>query len=275
MRKDEGQPGVTAVVEPGSKTGQGHPDQWLAIIAQCGVPSDQSLVVGGETYAVKDLVTQSMNDIYDGKEASWTAISLSHYLGVDSEWKAGDGTIWTLERIVAMEAAADIKQAACGGTHRLSSLTLSLQRYREQHPDVPLTRGWLAAQERIDGAIDTIKEYQLPSGAFSTDFFVSKGESAETTRNLHATGHTLEFLALTMDPEELKEPWIVRSVVYLTNLLHRTRAVPNLECGALYHAARGLRVYRERLYGPYDYFHSKPLEKTPAEEKQPEVAAVK
>jgi hypothetical protein len=274
MRKDAGQPGITAVVEPGSKTGQGHPDQWLAIIAQCGVPSDQPMVVDGKTYAIKDLVTQSMRDIYDGKEASWTAISLSHYLGVDSEWEAGDGTIWTLERIVAMEAAADIKQAACGGTHRLSALTLSLQRYRQQHPDVPLARGWLAAQQRIDGAIETIREYQLPSGAFSTDFFVSKADSAETTRNLHASGHTLEFLALTLDPEELREPWVVRNVVYVCNLLRRTHSVPNLECGALYHAARGLRVYRERLYGPYDYFHSKPIDKTPTEEKQPEVAAV-
>jgi hypothetical protein len=273
MRKDEGQPGVTAVVEPGSKTGQGHPDQWLAIIAQCDVPSAQPLVVGDETYTIKDLVTQSMREIYDGKEASWTSVALAHYLDLDSEWEAGDGTIWTIERIVAMEAAADIKQAACGGTHRLSALTLALQRYRKEHPEQPLTRGWLAAQQRIDGAVETIKEYQLPSGAFSTDFFASKADSAETTRNLHASGHTLEFLALTLDPEELREPWVVRDVVYVCNLLRRTHAVPNLECGALYHAARGLRIYRERLYGPYDYFNSRPIE-TAGEKKQPAVAAV-
>jgi len=272
MRKDEGQPGITAVVEPGSKTGQGHPDQWLAIIAQCGVPSDQPLVIGDQTYAVKDLITQAMYTIYDGKEASWTAISLSNYLPLNEEWKAADGTIWTIERIVAMEAAADIKQAACGGTHRLSALTLALNRYRQEHPGEPLTRGWLAAQERIDGAIDTIREYQLPSGAFSTDFFVSKADSAETTRNLHASGHTLEFLALTMDPEELREPWVVRNVAYVCNLLNKTRNVPNLECGALYHAARGLRVYRERVFGPYDYFNPTTTEPGKAE-KQPEVAA--
>ena len=275
LRKDEAQPGVTAVVEPGSKTGQGHPDQWLAIIAQCNVPSDQPIVVGGETYAIKDLVTQAMRDIYDGKEASWTLISLVHYLDLNSEWEAGDGTIWTIERIIAMEAAADILEAACGGTHRLSALTLALRRYQEENPEAPLTRGWLAAQQRIDGAIETIQQHQLPNGAFSTEFFVSKADSAETTRNLHATGHTLEFLALTLDPEELREPWVVQSVVYLCNLLQRTRAVPNLESGALYHAVRGLRVYRQRVFGPHDYFQpdaTEPPATEPPAEKQPEVA---
>ena len=125
IRKEEGQPGVTMVVEPGTKTGQGHPDQWLAIIAQCKVPSDHPVKVGDETYAVKDIVTQCMRDIFEGKESSWTIVALSHYIDLDSEWEAGDGSIWTIERIVAMEAAADMSQAACGGTHRLSGLTLA------------------------------------------------------------------------------------------------------------------------------------------------------
>jgi hypothetical protein len=31
-----GSPGVVAVVEEGSTTGQGHPDQWLGYLSQCG-----------------------------------------------------------------------------------------------------------------------------------------------------------------------------------------------------------------------------------------------
>jgi hypothetical protein len=282
MRKIEGQPGVTAVVEVGSKTGQGHPDQWLAIMAQCNVGSDETLMVDGQKYAVKDLVTQAMYDIYEGKEASWTAISLAQYIDMNAEWPSKDGSIWTIERIVAMEAAADFKGAACGGTHRLSALTFVLNRYQEANKNVPLARGWLAAKERTEEAIALVKEYQLPSGALSTDFFVSSLDTTETSKHLYATGHTLEFLALTMDPEELRDPWVVRAVVFLTNLLRRTRNVPNLECGALYHAARGLRVYRERVYGPHDYFLPlEPVSSTAAAPpsdsaaKQPEVAAAK
>ena len=134
-----------------------------------------------------------------------------------------------------------------------------------------MSRGWQAAQDQIDDAIAKIEENQLPSGAFSVAFLSGSEDTAETSKHLHASGHTLEFLALAMTDEELRQPWVVRNVEYLCKLLRRTRPVRSLECGALYHAVRGLRVYRERVFGPYDYFEGMPGAAPAAD--QAEVAA--
>src|SRR5262249_34997290 len=41
---------LKAIVEAGSKTGQGHEDQWLGYLSQCGLPTDPKIVVAREPY---------------------------------------------------------------------------------------------------------------------------------------------------------------------------------------------------------------------------------
>ena len=99
-----GDHGLEAILEAGSNTGQGHEDQWVGYLSQCGITLDDSLVVGGQTFKVRDLITQAQWDIYDGMEATWTLMAFSTYLPLDAEWTAKDGTKWTIERMVGMEA---------------------------------------------------------------------------------------------------------------------------------------------------------------------------
>ena len=70
--------------------------------------------------------------------------------------------------------------------------------------------------------------------------------------HLGSPGHTVEFLGLALDSlvqsERLGEPWITPGVVHLCELFQRTRSI-DLECGALYHAAHGLALYRDRRFG--------------------------
>ena len=73
---------------------------------------------------------------------------------------------------------------------------------------------------------------------------------------LHATGHTFEFVVSAVDDEQVKAEWIRRAAVYLCEFLDSTQDV-DLECGALYHAVRGLMLYRQRLFGD----HQLPREK--------------
>ena len=58
----------------------------------------------------------------------------------------------------------------------------------------------------------------------------------------------LEFLSIAVSDEDLGRPWIRRAAARLCALFQKTRRVP-LECGALYHAAHGLALYRERMFG--------------------------
>ena len=86
-------------------------------------------------------------------------------------------------------------------------------------------------------------------GSFSTNFFTRPATSADLSLRLHSTGHTLEVLDVALTDEEFKEPWVERGVANLLDLFERTQDFP-LECGALYHGARGLKLYRERRFGP-------------------------
>ncbi len=246
-----GRQGLKMVLESGSKTGQGHEDQWLAVLAQCELPLDQKVIFQGDEYIMEDILQQSMWDVYPDKECSWTAIALAKYLkDIDTEWKASDGRTWTLEKIVAMEADQNLNQSACGGTHRLIGMTMALKRYRSEGRE--LTGGWAAADEAIRRAIDTARRFQQPDGSLSTNYFARPGTSADLALRINTSGHTLEFLALALDDNELKAPWVTHAVVALCNLFEITKSV-NLECGSLYHATHGLIEYYERRFGPWQY----------------------
>jgi hypothetical protein len=239
--------GLESVMDPGTKVGEGHKDQWIGYISQCGVQLDHPIKVGNRTFTVRDLVTQAQWDMHDGMEATWTLMAMSTYLPLDATWKAKDGSQWTIERLVGMEAAQNINESACGGSHRLYGLATALRHYRATGK--PLTGAWLAAQEKIDQCIALAQQNQQPDGSFSTNYFQRASTNPDIALRLNTTGHTLEFLAMALDEKQLTQPWVTRAVVYLCNLLEGTKELP-LECAGLYHATHGLRLYRERRFGP-------------------------
>ena len=242
-----GDHGVLAVIEAGTKTGQGHPDQWLGYLSQCGLQPDEPLKVGGRDYHISDLITQAQWDIYEGMEATWTLMAFCTYLPLDAKWKAKDGSTWTIERIVAMEAKQDLGLSACGGSHRLYGLSVALNRHLKEGGK--LTGAWKEADKVIQDSISKAREYQQPDGGFSTNFFSRAASSPDLALRINTTGHTLEFLTLALGDEEISKPWVKRAVNYLVDVLDRTKKA-DLECGSLYHAVHGLALYRLRQFGP-------------------------
>ncbi len=245
--REDGKPGLRAIMEAGSQTGQGHPDQWLAVLAQCNLSLDQSINIGDESLTMQDFIAQVQWDVprnFD-REYSWTLIGLTHYLPTDSKWHASDGQIWSIERLVQIEAEQGLGDSACGGTHRVIGLTMALNQHMEAGGQ--LTGAWTVADKVIERAIIHAQQFQNTDGSFSTRYFEGPGSSPDLAQNLGTTGHILEFLVLALDPEELQEPWVRRAVANLCKLFQTTRNVP-LECGALYHAAHALVLYRDRAY---------------------------
>jgi hypothetical protein len=252
-----GSAGVFAPVEEGSTTAQGHPDQWLGYLSQCGVggiPVDTKLRAGGGEFTVADLLEQAKVDIVPGQEATWTLMALAAYLPPDATWLARDGSTWTTEKVVQMEADADVFTSACGGAHRLYGLVAAVNARRADAEraaggrPVSLTGGWAAAAERIEDAIDRARRFQQPDGSFSIHSFERPGTSSDVFAKLAATGHVFEVLVLALDDERLAEPWIARAADRLVTMLDQTADV-DVECGGLYHAAHGLLLYRQRACG--------------------------
>lgn len=250
-----GNPGVIAIVEEGSTMGQGHPDQWLGYLSQCGVaesgdrlvegiPLDTPLTVGGRRFTIADLLAQAQHDIRPGQEATWTLMALSAWLPHDAAWTSGDGERWTTERVVEMEAGADIASAACGGAHRLYGLAAAVDAHRRATGGPP-TGAWAEAAAVLDDSIERARRFQQADGTFSVHAFERPATSPEVFARLSATGHVFEVLALALDDQRLREPWVRRAADRLVTLLEQTSDL-DVECGALYHAAHGLAIYRRR-----------------------------
>ena len=235
-----GDHGLEAPLEAGSKSGQGHEDQWLGYLSLIGLPDSTPIKVAGKTFTIRDLVTQAQWDIYDGMEATWSLMGFSAYLPLDAKWKAKDGSEWTIERVVGMEASQDLRRSACGGTHRLTALTVALRRYLDSGGK--RTGGWQDAYSKIydkqAGAIAMMKAYQQPDGSFSSDYFNGPRWTGDVGQRIGTTGHTLEWLVLALPDDELESPWLTRAVAYLCDMLDETQDY-ELECGGLYHAAHG------------------------------------
>ena len=248
-----GKPGVIAVVEEGSTMGQGHPDQWLGYLSQCGVdadgpgglPLDTPLTVAGRAFTLGDLLAQAQHDIRPGQEATWTLMALAAYVPTDASWTAGDGSQWDVERVVRMEAEADIFSAACGGAHRLYGLAAAVAARRESGLPIEPDSGWAQAEAVLEDAIDRARVFQQADGSFSIHSFERPGTSPDVFARLGATGHVFEVIALALPDDRLREPWVTRAADRLVTLLEQTADL-DVECGGLYHAAHGLSLYRRR-----------------------------
>lgn len=249
-----GRRGLISVMEAGSKSGQGHADQWLGYLSNCGFALSDPITSGGVTYTFEDYVRQIEWDVPQNaiKEYSWTLMSLTAYRPTSYTWRASDGDEWSIEKLLEIEldqidtARLDVG-GPCGGTHRLFGVAIALKRHIAQGG--PMTEVWERAQKEIDAAIELARTNQNADGSLSVHFFRGRpGITSDLGQNLHATGHTFEFLAIALPEERLDEPWFNLAADALSEMFE-DGAELDLECGALYHAAHGLLVYRERKWG--------------------------
>lgn len=245
-------PGLRAIVEAGSKTGQGHADQWLGYLADIGFQLDQEIKADGRVFTLEDYLRQIEYDVpYNvDQEYSWTLMALSTYRPSDYEWTAGDGNRWSIARLLEIEINHDLGVSACGGSHRMAGIVTALNARRKQGGKFEGV--WQQADDKVRQCVDLAHRYQNSDGCLSTNWFQRPGSSPDIKERLGCSGHVLEFVIMASTDEELRQPWIKQGVVYLCQLLNKTRTA-NLECGALYHAAHGLVLYRQRMFGAKSY----------------------
>ena len=225
---------------------QGHPGQFLAILAQSYLQRDYPLYVGGERYTLEDLIQAEMRDCEAGTELTFKLISLMHYLPSDAKWTNFQGQPWSLDRLVREEIVQPVRGAACGGTHRLMGLSYAVRK-REQRGE-PITGIYLEAKKYIEQYHKYTFSLQNPDGSFSTQWFVRREARNDIDRRMQTTGHVLEWLAFSLTDEQLRDPRVVKAVKYVTDILlheHYTQ----WEVGHLGHGLHALQIYNERVFG--------------------------
>jgi hypothetical protein len=237
---------------------QGHQDQFLAEMAQCGVAGDRRFVVEGKPYTFMDFVrnSQMRARVSADQELSWTLIVVGQYLGTDVSWTNSAGESLKYDDLVRYEVDANVEQAACGGTHRLFGLRWAYNLHaRKGGQPVGVWKDVLAEQAKYQ---QFARAWQNPDGSFSTSFFRGPGAAPDMQLRMNTTGHILEWLAYSMPKSELRQEWMERAVNRLVLMFFEIQSQP-MESGTLYHAMHGLRIYHERLFGSEGLGPNKPF----------------
>lgn len=252
---------------------QGHQDQFVAEMAQWRVPLELPFTVKGKDYHFADFLqfSKARASLTHNQELAWAIHIIGEYDGTDATWTNMYGEHLTLEDLIKYELDSPIDPEesvkrgqlplSCGGTHRLFGLSWVL--HLQQQKAGQLKGVWKDAQERLNELKKVAHSFQNEDGSLSTNWFVRKGNDAESSQRLFTTGHTLEWLALAISDEELRDPWIEQAVSYMCQLFLELQSQP-IEGGAMYHAVHGLTIYYARRYGteklgPYTpYLHLAP-----------------
>jgi hypothetical protein len=225
---------------------QGHPGQFLAMLAQSRVKTDFPLLIEGQKFTVADLIQYEKETCRPKTELTFKLIAFMHYLKSDERWKSNDGQDWDMQRLIKEELAQPIVGAACGGTHRMTGFSYAVRK-REQRGE-PFTGQWERARIFINEFHEYAFRLQNPDGSFSTTFFAGRADDGPPTKRLETTGHITEWLAFSLNKEQLVEPRMLKSVYYLSNLLieHRDE---KWGIGPLGHGLHALAIYDERTFG--------------------------
>jgi hypothetical protein len=225
---------------------QGHPGQFMAMLAQSGVSAKSPMRLSGRDFTVADLIEHEKRDLHKGMELTFKLIGLAHYLESDEVWTARDGQQWSIPKLVREEINSPIRGAACGGTHRLFAITYAYK--MRQKRGEPVDGEYLRAQRYIaEYHRYTFGTLQNRDGSFSTEWFARPGDRPDLDRKLQTTGHILEWLAFSLPDEQLHDPRTCRAVDFLASMLleHPQRS---WSIGPLGHAMHALVMYDQRAF---------------------------
>ena len=228
---------------------QGHMGQLLAMLAQCRVSPDYPIKVGQHDFTVRDLIEVEKKTCYEKTELTFKLIGLMHYLNSDDKWVNDQGMEWDIQKLISEELAQPIRGAACGGTHRLSGLSLAA-RTRVRRGE-PLDGEFAKANDFVEKYHSYAFQLQNSDGSMSTEWFRGKGDDDDIDRRIKTTGHILEWLCYSLSDDQMQSSRVFAAANYLASLLY-TNADHEWEKGPIGHAIHALRLYDERMLQPYD-----------------------
>ena len=235
---------------------QQRPGQFLAVLAQSGVPDDYEIRVGEHHGTVADLVEYEKLDCRARTDLSAKLIGLSFYVKANQTWKNQLAETWSVERIVEEE----LDRKVTGGKPELTDQLLGLgyavdRRLRRK---LPLEGQFARAKNYLVEFQNFALELQNPDGSWHPRIFVLKGTSNDRAGLLRSNGRILEWLALSVPRDRLGDPQVVLSVAYVTGLLNSgnsrrgSTSFTTAETVDRMHALRALSIYDQRYFEPRD-----------------------
>ena len=240
--------GLDVVTMAGSGVGQGHQDQFVAEMTQWDMPLDQPILINGKKHRFEEFVRHSKmrTSVTRSQELGWAIVIISRHYGTNHRWTNMFGEELSLEDAIRYELKLPIPPAACGGTHRLFGLTWAYHLHLQAGGK---TEGvWREVAEKLTEQIDNAKKFQNKDGSFSSEYVSGPGFTNNIDRRINTTGHVLEWLALALTDQELRQRWVEDAAAALTTMILNNKQEA-IDGGSLYHAMHGLYIHRQRVYG--------------------------
>lgn len=226
---------------------QGHPGQFLAMLAQSRVESEFPIRVDSRQLTIADLVMHEKSTCRTGTEITFKLIGIAHYGGSVDTWKNSRGEQWSVRRLLEEELRQPISsRSTCGGTHRLFALSYAVHCRRKE--GLPIDGPWERAARRTEEYQARAFQLQNNDGSFSTAWFDRKESTLSKTRRLTTSGHVAEWLAFSLPQEQLHDERFEKGLNYLTTIVDSGQATSS-DWGALTHALHALAIYEERALG--------------------------
>jgi hypothetical protein len=227
--------------------GQGHQDQFISEMSQWSMPATRRMIVGGREYTFQDFINQSLARARKNanQELSWTITIVARYFGTNHSWTNWFNEPLTVEDVVRYELDAPVETAACGGTHRLFGLNWAYHIHLQNGGKAEGV--WRRVPEHTAHYRDLARQYQNSDGSLSTNFFRSRGNAPDKNIRINTTGHIVEWLALALNDEELRQQWVQDAVNALSLMILDLQADP-IDSGSMYHAVHGLQIYYARVF---------------------------
>lgn len=222
---------------------QGHAGQFMAILAQCGVPLDYPLQVGTQKYTVEDLVRYEMATCREKSELTFKLIGLSYYLDSNKQWRSNDGKTWSIPKLIAEELAQPIKGAACGGTHRLMGFSFAVKQRAIQ--GLPIDGQYARADKFVKEYVEYAWQLQNADGSFSTSWLEGRADEPNEERKVQTTGHILEWILFTVPDAEVNQARVQKSIDFLLTKIYDKKEY-KWPIGPRGHATRAVSLYLNR-----------------------------
>jgi hypothetical protein len=224
----------------------------LAVLAQSAVPGDYEIRVGDVHGTVGDLVDYEKRTCRSGGDLSGKLIGLTYYLKGEKGWQNELGEDWSIERLIEEEMVRTEGLSQARLTRCLMGLSYAVDRRLKRGK--PIEGEFLRARQYLAKVQQYALDQQNPEGTWHPSFFTHKGSSRDVMGTLRSTGHILRWLVFSLPRDRLQDARMVRSVVYVSNLLNgqgrgwQVASMSPRDMDSVMHAAHALAMYDRRVF---------------------------
>ena len=238
----------------GARSNSVHHDHALAALTESGLALDYPVITPRRTTSVRYILDEALRDFrLDGVEPEWSVLSFGLWMAQDgiTEWHNGSGRRISFDSLVNRLVREAMQRGVCLGTHRVYTLA-ALLRLHHMHDQTLLRPATAEVAARYLHEVQRrIEQSQNEDGSWSVNWMqLPEGPEIPTddsplNRSIIATGHHLEWMAIS--PEEFHVPreQIIKAGEWLTQQLLAS-SPEDVELNYTYysHVVRALALWR-------------------------------